>query len=89
MTEETQIKSQIKDYLRIKNIFFWYNLQGIGAYKGIPDLIAVHKGKTYGIEVKTPKGKLSTWQQAFRLNLEENGGVYVEARCLEDIIKLR
>lgn len=85
MTKETEIKHQIKDYLNAKGIFWWYELAGIGAYKGIPDLFAIRNGVTYAIEVKTPKGRQSPHQRAFQANYEGSGGKYILAKGYEDI----
>lgn len=88
MTEETAIKHQIKDYLKLKGIFYWYNLQGMGAYKGIPDMCAVKDGVIYGIEVKRPKGKQSENQLEFEGKFNTAGGKYIVARSLEDIMSV-
>ncbi len=87
MTEETQIKHQIKDYLDLKGIFHFPILQGLGAAKGIPDRIAVKDGKFYAIEVKAPNGRLSPHQQQFREQVWHAGGIYIEARSVEDVMK--
>lgn len=87
MTEESQIKSQIKDYLDLKGYFHFPILQGLGAAKGIPDRIAVHNGIFYGIEVKAKRGFLSEHQIKFKNDLVAAGGVYIEARSLEDVMK--
>ena len=55
--------------------------------KGIPDRIAVKDGRFYGIEVKAPTGRMSPYQTEFKTRLEEAGGVYIEARSLEDVMK--
>lgn len=86
MTEETQIKHQIRDYLDLKGIFHFPILQGLGAAKGIPDRIAVKDGRFYAIEVKARNGRLSPYQIEFRDRLEQAGGVYLEARSLEDVM---
>lgn len=87
-TLETQLKQQIKGYLNLKQKFWWYNLQGLGAYKGIPDFMVLNGGVLYGIEVKAPKGYLSIHQQAFRSYMTTAGGVFIEARKLEDVMDL-
>ncbi len=33
---ETDIRRQVQDYLRWRNWFVFYVLQGLGAYRGIP-----------------------------------------------------
>lgn len=88
MTPETALKSQIKDYLDLKGVFHFPVLQGLGAVKGIPDRIVVKDGRFYGIEVKAPNGRMSPYQQTFKDRLEEAGGVYIEARSLEDVMKI-
>lgn len=85
MTKETEIKRQIKDYMNLKGIFYWYNLQGLGAQKGIPDLFALHEGKLFAIEVKTEKGRLTESQEEFLERVEENGGIPIVARGYEDL----
>lgn len=87
MTQETQIKHQIKDYLDLKGIFHFPILQGLGAAKGIPDRIAVKDGKFIAIEVKAKKGVLSTYQKLFRDRLTHAGGVYIEARSVDDVMR--
>ena len=87
MTQETITKQQIKAYLNLKGYFWWYNLAGIGAQKGIPDMFVLHKGILFAVEVKTSTGNLSTWQTQFLENVNDHGGMPVVARSVEDIIK--
>ena len=63
-------------------------LQGLGAAKGIPDRIAVKNGVFDGVEVKAKNGRMSPYQQEFKDRLTAAGGVYVEARSLEDVMKV-
>ena len=86
MTKETVLKNQIKQYLDLKHYRHWHNLQGIGSYKGLPDRFVLHKGVLYGIEVKSPTGKLNENQQHFQMELKNNGGVPITARALEDVM---
>lgn len=86
-TPETALKQQIKQYLQLKRIMFWYNLAGIGAYKGLPDIFVLRAGIIYAIEVKTSKGILSRYQKDFLNNIELNGGIAIVARKLEDVME--
>ena len=86
MTSETSLKKTIKEYLTLKKYFWWYSLQGIGAYKGVPDIFVLHKGILYGIECKSKRGELSEHQQHFQLDMKNNGGVPITARTLEDVM---
>ena len=82
---ETDIRRQIQDYLRIRGWFVFYILQGLGAYKGIPDLIAVKNGRVLFIELKTARGRQSDYQKQFQADLEAAGGEYVLCRGVDDL----
>jgi Holliday junction resolvase len=85
---ETDIRHQIQDYLRWQGWFVFYHLQGLGCYKGIPDLEAVKNGKTVYIEVKKPSGRQSKHQKKFQSEVERHGGNYEIARSLEDAMRI-
>lgn len=94
---EKDIQRQITDFLELKHIFFYR--QNTGAFKtniggfyrfgivGAPDLICVIKGQYIGIEVKGEKGKQSKGQKDFQRNLTREGGKYILAYSLEDVIE--
>jgi Holliday junction resolvase len=82
---ETDIRRQVTDYLQLRQYFCFYVLQGLGAYKGIPDLIAVKDGRVLFIELKTPRGRQSEYQRKFQANLEAAGGEYVLCRGVDDL----
>jgi len=84
-TPENAIKRQIKDWLKWNGWFSFPILQGLGSYKGIPDLIAIKDGVVLFIEVKAPKGRLTPNQKQFRQDLVEHGGIYVIARDCDDV----
>jgi Holliday junction resolvase len=84
---ETDIKRQVKTWLTYMGYFNFHVLQGMGAFKGIPDRIAVKNGVVYFIEVKTPKGIQSEYQIEFQKNIEKAGGRYMLVRSLEELIK--
>lgn len=85
---ETDIRRQIQDYLRLTGFFVYYNLQGLGSFPGLSDLVAVKNGRVVHIEVKTPRGRQSERQKQFQQRLEEAGGKYVVARGIEDVMSL-
>lgn len=57
------------------------------APEGTPDLMGVlgPSGKAFGIEVKTAKGQQREAQKRWQEAWEKRGGIYVLARCLEDV----
>ena len=83
---ETDIKHQIRDYLNARNIFNFYCLQGMGAYKGIPDRIFIYKGVVVFLEIKKKKGTQSEHQKAFQADIERGGGRYLLVRTLDEVI---
>ncbi len=70
---EKHVRKAIIDYLNIKGVFWFWNLQGLGSYPGLPDLACVYRGYFIAIEVKRPGGKLSDNQQIFKDNVLMNG----------------
>jgi len=85
---ENDIKKQCKDYLSLKGYFHFYMLAGMGAYKGIPDIIAIKNNRVLFLEIKRPGGKQSEHQQQFQLDIEGQGGEYYVIKSLEDLIKI-
>lgn len=85
LTPETLLKRDIKRYLSLTGWFCFSVLQGLGAYKGIPDIIACRNGQTLFIEAKTPKGKQSPDQQEFEQRIKEAGCIYLLIRDAEDL----
>ena len=98
--KESDIQSQIIDYLIWRGIFVWRNytgpiVRGGGARKvfftpnpaiGAPDIMGVlDNGQMLAIEVKTSKGKLSPEQVQFLENLRQRGALVIVARSLGDV----
>ncbi|MFW5887701.1 MAG: VRR-NUC domain-containing protein [Bacteriovoracia bacterium] len=84
---ENDVKRVVKDYLSVKGWYHFYILQGMGAFKGIPDIIAIKNGRVLFLEIKKPTGKQSEHQKEFQKNIEHQGGEYVLVRKLEDLEK--
>ena len=84
VTEETKIKHQVKDYLRLKGWFVFHNLAGLGVYPGISDFIAIKNGYTVFVEIKTPKGCQSRNQMTFENDVRKQNGYYIVLKSLED-----
>jgi len=85
---ENDVKAQIKDYFTIMGWFWFYNLQGLGSYDGIPDFIAIKNGRTIYLEAKKPGGTQSPGQIEFERNITYQKGEYCLIDCLEDLIKI-
>ena len=85
LTPETLLKRDIKQYLSLTGWFCFPVLQGLGAYKGIPDIIACKNGQTLFIECKSPKGKQSPDQQEFEQRIKEARCKYLLVRDVTDL----
>jgi len=85
---ENDVKRQVKDYLTLKGYFHFPILQGLGAYKGIPDIIAIKNNRVLFLEIKRPGGKQSDYQKQFQANIEGQGGEYYVVKSLEDLVKI-
>jgi hypothetical protein len=88
------------NYLALRNIFAWRNNTGAysATYNGktrftrfgqpgSPDIIGMLRpyGRFFGVECKGPTGKQTELQKAFQCEMEQNGGVYILARNLDDV----
>ena len=90
ITPETALKGVIKDYLKLSEWEYIWNLNyGIGVYRGVSDLTAFKKIKqvpiTLWIEAKVRPRKQSPDQIDFQELIERNGGHYILAYDVDDI----
>ena len=85
VSPETAVKNEIKRWLGLYGWRCWHNLQGLGSYKGLPDITAIRNGIVLWIEVKAPTGVQSAHQKAFQDMIESNGGYYVLAKSSLDV----
>lgn len=97
---ETQITKSIIDYLKLSNKGkFWRQNTGAMAIDtangkrfvrfgtpGAADITGIKDGIRYEIEIKTKTGKQSPSQREFQKMIESNGGKYILARSIDDII---
>ena len=96
---EKGVQRAIIEYLTYKNIFFYRQNSGAiqtqykgrkGFYRfasmsGLPDIVAIVRGRYIGIECKGSSGSLSESQIKFMDASEHAGGKYILARSLEDV----
>lgn len=59
-----------------------------GLYAGVSDLIMIHFGQVYFIELKTDTGKQSEKQKDFQLIVENQGFKYYLIRSLKEFQKI-
>ena len=100
MLKESDIQKQILEYLTYRPGKYWRINAGAfaGEYKGkkrfvrfgatgMSDILGLRDGQFIAIEVKNEKGKMSEGQEAFKVNVMDNGGRYILARSLDDVIR--
>ena len=85
---ENDVKKMVKDYLSIKRYYHFPILQGLGAKRGIPDIIAIKNNRVLFLEIKKPGGKQSEYQKQFQADIEGHGGEYYIVRSLEEVRKI-
>lgn len=84
---EAEVLTQVRAYLQATGWLVMRIHQSLGSKPGLPDLICLKDGKTIYVETKSqhPRAKLSGPQEIMRREIEAHGGVYVVARCVEDV----
>jgi hypothetical protein len=95
---ERDIQSSICDYLSARRHFFWRNNTGAAKLEGgrfirfgtpgSPDIIVVHVGRPYFLEVKRPGTHQSPEQKAFQAEAEKAGALYAVVRSIDDVQRL-
>ncbi len=85
-TPETRLKRAAKEYLDLTGWYHFPLLQGLGAYPGLPDRIAIKNGHVVFIEFKSPKGRQSDHQKRFQARLEGHNGRYLLVSSIDDLI---
>ena len=62
-------------------------LKGLGVRAGVADICAVHDGRFYALELKSPSGRSTAAQTAFRDEINAAGGFASEAVGLDAAIR--
>ena len=86
--KESDILRQCRDYLRWAGWFVIRIQQGPLCHRGISDLVCVKDGDVLWVEIKTPNGKLSEYQEKFKKDIEGHGGKYFCIRSLDELKEL-
>ena len=95
------ILKAVKDVLAAFNIYHWKHFSGPLGKPGVSDVLGIRKVKVsdlvnagieevgifIAIEVKAGDDTLSVDQEGFGFNVQDAGGIFIEARKVDDIIK--
>ncbi len=85
---EKDITRSIRDFLKVAGVFHWKVWQGLGSTPGVSDIIGLYKGIPLFLEIKTNNGRLSDKQKEFLRKVNDNGGLGVVLKSVDDAIKL-
>lgn len=98
MTRTNQLTKSILSLLKLRGYIAWRNQSGGVPTKsghfmrfgtpGVADVIAFGRGLWLAVEVKQGRDKLSPVQIAFRNAWVDNRGIFIEARSLDDVLKV-
>lgn len=58
---------------------------GMGSHPGAPDRIGIYQGKPLAIEFKSRLGRLTAYQEQFKIDWESRGGLHITCRSVEDL----
>lgn len=84
---EAEVLAQVRAYLAYHGWLVMRIHQSLGSHRGLPDLVCLKDGVTIYVECKSQRAgaKLSGPQEIMRQEIEAHGGVFVVARCVEDV----
>jgi hypothetical protein len=101
---EAAIQRAVFENLRARGApgaFFWHRFsgglrsrteaaryKGMGAIAGLPDLMILHQGKLYCIELKAEGGRLSEAQERVLIALREAGAMASHAHGLNQALRI-
>lgn len=61
--------------------------KGLGVRAGVSDILALHRGKFYALELKAPGGRPTPDQLTFGHEVREQGGFFSIATGLDDALR--
>ena len=84
---ESKIQKQVIKYLKDNRIYH-FRFQAQANLNGLPDIIALYKGVLIGMELKKEDGKPTELQLKKLQAINENGGIGIIVKSVEDVSKL-
>ncbi len=85
VTPETSLKRAARDFLKLYGVWTFPVVATLGSYPGLPDRLGIYKTRPLAIEFKSPRGRLTALQIAFRKAWEMEGGLYIACWKIEDL----
>ena len=87
-TEESKLEQEVERFMREKRIWQLVRFQAQYNQNGLPDRLYLYKGLLLGLELKTDKGVPTTLQLRKLKEINNNGGLGLIIRSVDDVKKL-
>lgn len=87
-TEESKLEQEVEKFMREKRVWQLVRFQAQYNQNGLPDRLYLYKGLLLGLELKTDKGVPTTLQLRKLKEINNNGGLGLIIRSVDDVKKL-
>lgn len=87
-TEESKLEQEVEKFMREKRIWQLARFQAQYNQNGLPDRLYLYKGLLLGLELKTDKGSPTILQLRKLKEINNNGGLGLIIRSIDDVKKL-
>lgn len=87
-TEESKLEQEVEKFMREKRIWQLARFQAQYNQNGLPDRLYLYKGLLLGLELKTDKGVPTILQLRKLKEINDNGGLGLIIRSVDDVKKL-
>ena len=87
-TEESRLEQQVGAYMVRRRVWQLARYQAQSSQNGLPDRLYLYRGYLLGFELKTDKGTPTTLQEKKLKCINENGGIGLIIRRVEEVAKV-
>lgn len=87
-TEESKLEQEVEKFMIEKRIWQLARFQAQYNQNGLPDRLYLYKGLLLGLELKTDKGVPTILQLRKLKEINDNGGLGLIVRSVDDVRKL-
>lgn len=87
-TEESKLEQQVGAYMVKRRVWQLARYQAQSSQNGLPDRLYLYKGYLLGFELKTDRGTPTTLQEKKLKCINENGGIGLIIRRVEEVAKV-
>lgn len=87
-TEESKLEQEVEKFMRHRRIWQLARFQAQSNQNGIPDRLYLYKGLLLGLELKTDKGSPTTLQLIKLKEINNNGGIGLIIKSVDDVKEL-